>query len=78
MIDITRVTAIFEHGVFRPIDPVRVDDGTRVVLSFEESVSVRTGKVTIATGSHGLPVITVPPGSRPITSEDVARGLDDF
>jgi predicted DNA-binding antitoxin AbrB/MazE fold protein len=73
----TKVTAIFEHGVFRPIEPVRVDDGSQVVLSFEESHPVQAGEVVVSVGSLGLPVITPPHGSRPITNEDVARGLEE-
>lgn len=29
----------------------------------------------IGTGSDGLPIVTVPAGARPITSDDVAREL---
>jgi hypothetical protein len=77
---VTKVSAIFEHGVFRPIEPVTVHDGARVELSFEEANinSAGPGEVTIAMGLHGLPVITPPAGSRKITNEDVARGLEEF
>ena len=29
------VEAIFEHGVFRPLEPVALDEGQKVVLSVE-------------------------------------------
>jgi predicted DNA-binding antitoxin AbrB/MazE fold protein len=32
----TRVQAIFEKGVFRPTEPVQIDDGARVELTIEE------------------------------------------
>jgi predicted DNA-binding antitoxin AbrB/MazE fold protein len=32
----TKVHAIFEKGVFRPIEPVKISDGVQVELSFEE------------------------------------------
>lgn len=74
-----KVAAIFEHGVFRPVEPVHIRDGARVELSFEalRAGPARASEVTIAMGSHGLPVIVPPPDSRSVTSEDVARGLED-
>jgi predicted DNA-binding antitoxin AbrB/MazE fold protein len=81
MASMTKISAIFEHGVFRPIEPVHVHDGAHVELSFEEAdaTSNPRGEIAIAIviGPHGLPVITPAPGSRPITNEDVARGLED-
>lgn len=73
----TKVTAIFERGVFRPIEPVNVDDGARVELSYEETGAAPSGEVKVTIGEHGLPVFTPPGGGRPITSEDVARALED-
>jgi predicted DNA-binding antitoxin AbrB/MazE fold protein len=33
----TKVHAIFENGVFRPVEPVQIDDGVRVELTIEET-----------------------------------------
>src|SRR6185437_6108115 len=30
-----RITAVFEHGVFRPVTPVTLHEGARVELAFE-------------------------------------------
>jgi predicted DNA-binding antitoxin AbrB/MazE fold protein len=36
----TRVQAIFEKGVFRPVEPVRIDEGARVEITIEERTPV--------------------------------------
>lgn len=30
-----RITAVFEHGVFRPVNPVSLAEGSRVELAYE-------------------------------------------
>lgn len=30
-----RITAVFEHGVFRPVTPVSLQEGARVELAYE-------------------------------------------
>lgn len=35
------IPAVFEKGVFRPVDPVELPEGTRVVVETEETVSER-------------------------------------
>jgi len=72
----TKIHAIYQNGVFRPIGPVHVDDGTQVELSFEETTGTG-GRASVTVGATGLPLIVPPPGTRPITNEDVARALDD-
>lgn len=37
----TAVPAVFENGVFRPVAPVELPEGTRVVVETEEAVSER-------------------------------------
>lgn len=39
-----KVHAIFEGGVFRPIEPIAIDEGTQLELSFEEQVSGPVGQ----------------------------------
>ncbi len=73
----TKVQAIFKNGVFRPTEPVQVDDGASVELSFEESTHARGIPALTIRPTDGLPVIISPPGTRPITNEDVARGLEE-
>ena len=35
------IPAIFENGVFRPVGPVKLPEGTRVVVETEDTVSER-------------------------------------
>jgi predicted DNA-binding antitoxin AbrB/MazE fold protein len=44
IIVMTKIHAIFENGVFRPIEPVKVEEGTRIELSFEETPNPTPGE----------------------------------
>jgi predicted DNA-binding antitoxin AbrB/MazE fold protein len=35
------IHAVFENGVFRPVEPVQLPEGTRVVVETEEAASER-------------------------------------
>ena len=39
------IPAIFDSGVFRPLEPVDLADGTQVVLQLEDSISTTADEV---------------------------------
>lgn len=70
----TKVHAIFENGVFRPIEPVTIDDGARVELFVEEFRGIPAAHVD---NRGSFPVIRPPIGTPSFTNDDVAEGLED-
>ncbi len=75
------VEAIYDHGVFRPIEPLTLPEGARVRLRVEEEneEGVPPAKKA-ATGSTRirLPLVhTGRPGSVDLTGDRIAEILDD-
>ena len=60
------IAAIYEHGVFRPIDPVNLPEGTKVLVeASDEAINVRATiqsdpLVGVGFGRPFLQVVTVP------------------
>jgi len=44
----TKVHAIFEKGVFRPVEPVKIGDGARVELTIEESTEAASAQLPLS------------------------------
>ena len=43
-----RIHAVFERGVFRPVDPVALDEGARVELTYERPKSLKPPQALVA------------------------------
>jgi predicted DNA-binding antitoxin AbrB/MazE fold protein len=43
-----RIKAVFEHGVFRPAEPVPLEDGAAVELSYERPAALKPPQPLVA------------------------------
>lgn len=43
-----RIQAVYEHGVFRPIDPVPLEEGAKVELSYERPAPLKPPQPMLA------------------------------
>lgn len=80
----TTLRAHFDGHVFIPDEPVNLPPGADLELRIREAPKEGNGttseplEITIGTDPlTGLPVFIVPPGTPPITLEDVRRAEDD-
>ncbi len=74
------VEAIFDHGVFKPTEPLALPDGARVRLHVEEqnSVEIALGSPTAPTGPSLFDHLSNVVGSIDDLPEDSSTNLDHY